>query len=306
MNSCSVRLTFANDDFYETFIEPRKINGDLPTLILRLLTAYAFNDNLAVEIDEYLDSQEDESSGVVQTRQAILNAIAHMNSINSVLESSDRALSGLADTPAPEETGTSGDINDIPMFTPDDKPVQVNQVASVPASDYSEVMKAIGALTGQVSSLTTSVSALVSGIKTGTIQSDMPVSSADLELPLSGTTEPVVNADTGSVVNADTGSVESLIVAPEVATGSAEVATGSADVTIGSDEVATGSAEVAGSVPEQAKTPSELAGAVTEQANNVPEPNKTQETGIANIPVEDEDDIFVPDFMSGMIESVNS
>lgn len=291
MNSCSVRLTFANDDFYETFIEPRKINGDLPTLILRLLTAYAFNDNLAVEIDEYLDSQEDESSGVVQTRQAILNAIAHMNSINSVLESSDRALSGLDDTPAPQETGTSGDINDIPMFTPDDKPVQVNQVASVPASDYSEVMKAIGALTGQVSSLTTSVSALVSGIKTGTIQPDIPVSSADLELPLSGTTEPVVNADTGSV--------EPLIVAPDATTGSAEVATGSA-------EVATGSAEVADSVPEQAKTPSELAGAVTEQANNVPEPNKTQETGIANIPVEDEDDIFVPDFMSGMIESVNS
>lgn len=277
MNSCSVRLTFANDDFYETFIEPRKINGDLPTLILRLLTAYAFNDNLAVEIDEYLDSQEDESSGVVQTRQAILNAIAHMNSINSVLESSDRALSGLSDTPAPKETGTSGDINDIPMFTPDDKPVQVNQVASVPASDYSEVMKAIGALTGQVSSLTTSVSALVSGIKTGTIQPDMPISSADLELPLSGTTEPVVNADTGSV--------EPLVVAPDATTGSAEVAD---------------------SVPEQAKTPSELAEAVTEQANNVPEPNKTQETGIVNIPVEDEDDIFVPDFMSGMIESVNS
>lgn len=298
MNSCSVRLTFANDDFYETFIEPRKINGDLPTLILRLLTAYAFNDNLAVEIDEYLDSQEDESSGVVQTRQAILNAIAHMNSINSVLESSDRALSGLADTPAPEETGTSGDINDIPMFTPDDKPVQVNQVASVPASDYSEVMKAIGALTGQVSSLTTSVSALVSGIKTGTIQPDMPVSSADLELPLSGTTEPVANADTGSV--------EPLIVAPDATTGSAEVATGSVEVATGSADVTTGSAEVADSVPEQAKTPSELAGAVTEQANNVPEPNKTQETGIANIPVEDEDDIFVPDFMSGMIESVNS
>ena len=312
MNSCSVRLTFANDDFYETFIEPRKINGDLPTLILRLLTAYAFNDNLAVEIDEYLDSQEDESSGVVQTRQAILNAIAHMNSINSVLESSDRALSGLADTPAPEETGTSGDINDIPMFTPDDKPVQVNQAASVPASDYSEVMKAIGALTGQVSSLTTSVSALVSGIKTGTIQPDMPVSSADLELPVSGTTEPVVNADTGSV--------EPLIVAPDATTGSSEVATGSADVTTGSDEVATGSAEVADSVPEQAKTsselagavteqaktPSELAGVVTEQADNVPEPNKTQETGIANASDEDEDDIFVPDFMSGMIESVNS
>lgn len=298
MNSCSVRLTFANDDFYETFIEPRKINGDLPTLILRLLTAYAFNDNLAVEIDEYLDSQEDESSGVVQTRQAILNAIAHMNSINSVLESSDRALSGLDDTPAPQEAGTSGDINDIPMFTPDDKPVQVNQVASVPASDYSEVMKAIGALTGQVSSLTTSVSALVSGIKTGTIQPDMPVSSADLELPLSGATEPVVNADTGSV--------EPLIVAPDVTTGSDEIVTGSADVAIGSAEADTGSAEVADSVPEQAKTPSELAGAVTEQANNVPEPNKTQETGIANIPVEDEDDIFVPDFMSGMIESVNS
>lgn len=298
MNSCSVRLTFANDDFYETFIEPRKINGDLPTLILRLLTAYAFNDNLAVEIDEYLDSQEDESSGVVQTRQAILNAIAHMNSINSVLESSDRALSGLADTPAPEETGTSGDINDIPMFTPDDKPVQVNQVASAPASDYSEVMKAIGALTGQVSSLTTSVSALVSGIKTGTIQPDMPVSSADLELPLSGATEPVVNADTGSV--------EPLVVAPDVTTGSDEVATGSAEVATGSADVTTGSAEVADSVPEQAKTPSELAGAVTEQANNVPEPNKTQETGIAVAPDEDEDDIFVPDFMSGMIESVNS
>lgn len=291
MNSCSVRLTFANDDFYETFIEPRKINGDLPTLILRLLTAYAFNDNLAVEIDEYLDSQEDESSGVVQTRQAILNAIAHMNSINSVLESSDRALSGLDDASTPQETGTSGDINDIPMFTPDDKPVQVNQVASVPASDYSEVMKAIGALTGQVSSLTTSVSALVSGIKTGTIQPDMPVSSADLVLPLSGATEPVVSADTGSV--------EPLVVAPDATTGSAEVATGSA-------EVATGSAEVADSVPEQAKTPSELVGAVTEQVNNVPELNKTQETGIANIPVEDEDDIFVPDFMSGMIESVNS
>lgn len=312
MNSCSVRLTFANDDFYETFIEPRKINGDLPTLILRLLTAYAFNDNLAVEIDEYLDSQEDESSGVVQTRQAILNAIAHMNSINSVLESSDRALSGLDDTPAPQETGTSGDINDIPMFTPDDKPVQVNQAASVPASDYSEVMKAIGALTGQVSSLTTSVSALVSGIKTGTIQPDMPVSSADLELPLSGTTEPVVNADTGSVEpliaapDATTGSAEVATGSADVTTGSAEVTTSSADVATGSVEVATGSAEVADSVSEQAKTPSELAGAVTERANNVPEPNKTQETGIAVASDEDEDDIFVPDFMSGMIESVNS
>ena len=270
MNSCSVRLTFTNDDFYETFIEPRKINGDLPTLVLRLLTAYAFNDNLAVEIDEYLDSQEDESSGVVQTRQAILNAIAHMNSINSVLESSDRALSGLSDTPAPQDTGTSGDINDIPMFTPDDKPVQVNQVASVPASDYSEVMKAIGALTGQVSSLTTSVSALVSGMKAGTIQSDMPAPSVDLELPV-----PVIASNPVEPV--------------ETATEQAEIAS----------EQAENSVEPVETVTEQV----ELA---TEPTENTPEPPETQETGTVKASDEDEDDIFVPDFMSGMIESVNS
>ena len=277
MNSCSVRLTFTNDDFYETFIEPRKINGDLPTLILRLLTAYAFNDNLAVEIDEYLDSQEDESSGVVQTRQAILNAIAHMNSINSVLESSDRALSGLSDTPAPQDTGTSGDINDIPMFTPDDKPVQVNQVASVPASDYSEVMKAIGALTGQVSSLTTSVSALVSGMKAGTIQSDMPAPSVDLELPV-----PVIASNPVEPV--------------ETATERTEIASEQAEI---ASEQVENSVEPVETVTEQV----ELA---TEPTENTPEPPETQETGTVKASDEDEDDIFVPDFMSGMIESVNS
>ena len=277
MNSCSVRLTFTNDDFYETFIEPRKINGDLPTLILRLLTAYAFNDNLAVEIDEYLDSQEDESSGVVQTRQAILNAIAHMNSINSVLESSDRALSGLSDTPAPQDTGTSGDINDIPMFTPDDKPVQVNQVASVPASDYSEVMKAIGALTGQVSSLTTSVSALVSEMKAGTIQSDMPAPSVDLELPV-----PVIASNPVEPV--------------ETATERTEIASEQAEI---ASEQAENSVEPVETVTEQV----ELA---TEPTENTPEPPETQETGTVKASDEDEDDIFVPDFMSGMIESVNS
>lgn len=262
MNSCSVRLTFANDDFYETFIEPRKINGDLPTLILRLLTAYAFNDNLAVEIDEYLDSQEDESSGVVQTRQAILNAIAHMNSINSVLESSDRALSDLDNTSAPQEAGTSGDISDIPMFTPDDKPIQRNNVAS----DYSEVMKAIGALTGQVSSLTTSVSALVSGIKTGAVLDTAP------ETPL----EPV------AVVSEQT----EAPVEPEK-TGAGQTEAPVEPVSVGT---------------EQAEIPVEPAKAGTEQAE-IPE---TQETGTAQASDEDEDDIFVPDFMSGMIESVNS
>ena len=284
MNSCSVRLTFTNDDFYETFIEPRKINGDLPTLILRLLTAYAFNDNLAVEIDEYLDSQEDESSGVVQTRQAILNAIAHMNSINSVLESSDRALSGLSDTPAPQDTGTSGDINDIPMFTPDDKPVQVNQVASVPASDYSEVMKAIGALTGQVSSLTTSVSALVSEMKAGTIQSDMPAPSVDLELPV-----PVIASNPVEPV-------ETATERTEIASEQAEIASEQAEI---ASEQAENSVEPVETVTEQV----ELA---TEPTENTPEPPETQETGTVKASDEDEDDIFVPDFMSGMIESVNS
>lgn len=262
MNSCSVRLTFANDDFYETFIEPRKINGDLPTLILRLLTAYAFNDNLAVEIDEYLDSQEDESSGVVQTRQAILNAIAHMNSINSVLESSDRALSDLDNTSAPQEAGTSGDISDIPMFTPDDKPVQANNVAS----DYSEVMKAIGALTGQVSSLTTSVSALVSGIKTGAVLDTAP------ETPL-----------------------EPVDAVPEQTEAPVE------PVSMGTERVDT-PVEPAKTGIEQTEIPAESAKVGTEQAE-IPE---TQETGTAQASDEDEDDIFVPDFMSGMIESVNS
>jgi len=216
-----------------------------------------------VEIDEYLDSQEDESSGVVQTRQAILNAIAHMNSINSVLESSDRALSGLADTPAPKETGTSGDINDIPMFTPDDKPVQVNQVASVPASDYSEVMKAIGVLTGQVSSLTTSVSALVSGIKTGVILDTAPENTLTAN---TGSPEPV--ADNTELVSDDT-----ELVAVDV---------------------------------EQANNSVEQDDSSPEQGDNLAEPTENQETGTAVAPDEDEEDIYVPDFMSGMIESVNS
>ena len=169
MNSCSVRLTFTDDEFYETFIEPRKINGDLPTLILRLLTAYAFNDSLAVEIDQYLDSQE-ENPSVTETRQAILNAIAHMNSINAILDSSDRALSEMENGSGVASEGfeMNFDAQALGNQVSDSQAQPASQAQPVreASSEYSDVMKALGTLTGQVSILATSVSDLVSCVKT--------------------------------------------------------------------------------------------------------------------------------------------
>lgn len=255
MNSCSVRLTFTDDEFYETFIEPRKINGDLPTLILRLLTAYAFNDSLAVEIDQYLDSQE-ENPSVTETRQAILNAIAHMNSINAILDSSDRALSEMENGSGVASEGFEmnfdAQVLDNQVSDSQAQPVSQAQPASQAqpvreaSSEYSDVMKALGTLTGQVSILATSVSDLVSCVKApnGVVQIVTDEGIPEITEPESSLT-------------------------PDMQEQPQEQARG------------TDMAQIAESEPD------------------------TQEAEVQADELQDEEDVFVPDFMTSMIESVN-
>ena len=97
MHSCSVKLTFSDDDFYNNFIDPRRINGELPTLVLRLLTAYATNDELACQIDQYVDRGDPE---VYEARELLLSALTGLNTLSSMTA---QALEANADALAEDE-----------------------------------------------------------------------------------------------------------------------------------------------------------------------------------------------------------
>lgn len=121
MNSCSVKLTFSDDDFYYNFIDPRRINGELPTLVLRLLTAYATNDELACQIDQYVDRGDPE---VYEARELLLSALTGLNTLSAMtkqaLEANDAIANGDADT----------DGEDAPSGTDDDDAVDIDAMMS--------------------------------------------------------------------------------------------------------------------------------------------------------------------------------
>lgn len=115
MNSCSVKLTFSDDDFYYNFIDPRRINGELPTLVLRLLTAYATNDELACQIDQYVDRGDPE---VYEARELLLSALTGLNTLSAMtkqaLEANDAVANGDTDTDGEDApSGIDDDAVDI-------------------------------------------------------------------------------------------------------------------------------------------------------------------------------------------------
>lgn len=115
MNSCSVKLTFSDDDFYYNFIDPRRINGELPTLVLRLLTAYATNDELACQIDQYVDRGDPE---VYEARELLLSALTGLNTLSAMtkqaLEANDAIANGDTDTDGEDApSGIDDDAVDI-------------------------------------------------------------------------------------------------------------------------------------------------------------------------------------------------
>lgn len=110
MNSCSVKLTFSDDDFYYNFIDPRRINGELPTLVLRLLTAYATNDELACQIDQYVDRGDPE---VYEARELLLSALTGLNTLSAMtkqaLEANDAIANGDTDTDGDDTADAADD-----------------------------------------------------------------------------------------------------------------------------------------------------------------------------------------------------
>lgn len=121
MNSCSVKLTFSDDDFYYNFIDPRRINGELPTLVLRLLTAYATNDELACQIDQYVDRGDPE---VYEARELLLSALTGLNTLSAMtkqaLEANDAIANGDTDT----------DGEDAPSDIDDDDAIDIDAMMS--------------------------------------------------------------------------------------------------------------------------------------------------------------------------------
>lgn len=105
MNTISVKLTFADDEFYDWFVEPHKVNGELPNLVIRLLTAYANNSELAYQIDQYLD--KDTEPEAFEAREAIMQAIMQLNSLEATasqeLEALDDDNQGLDDQNTSED-----------------------------------------------------------------------------------------------------------------------------------------------------------------------------------------------------------
>lgn len=185
MNSISVKLTIANDELYDSFIEPRKINGELPTLVLRLLTAYATNDDLAYQIDQFLDKDVDPE--VCEARDAILRAISRINGVDASVSQELESLNTEGTVDETEEfdlvTGDEASV-DLPAAWLDDAPqtksvftqsdtstVAQSEASSSKHFDTSTqsessnnaVLQSIDALAAQVSALTSVVTMLVQG-----------------------------------------------------------------------------------------------------------------------------------------------
>ena len=188
MKTVNIKVTVADDEFYDWFIEPHKINGELPNLVIRLLTAYANNSELAYQIDQFLD--KDAEPEAFEMREAILQAITQLNSLEAT---ANQELEALSDTDtAPEEdeddiiiTSPTGDSD---IFTPESvaknissmigltdavpdepipepqKPVEQPSVAVPVASNTefeSKIFSALDTLTNQISNLTSAVTQMV-------------------------------------------------------------------------------------------------------------------------------------------------
>lgn len=198
MKKISIQVTLVDESFYDWFIEPRQATGELPSLVLRLLTAYANNDELAFQIDQYLDEQDNPEA--YDTRQKILDALARLNTMDARV---DQELEAMSDEEDASDSDEDDDF-DIDMSVPsgadtsagakmtepwveeaiDDKrfsftpesvsqsltkrlspveeepsaPVEAVPPVSVAPEFESRVFEAIGALTTQISQLTQAVS----------------------------------------------------------------------------------------------------------------------------------------------------
>lgn len=105
MKKISIQVTLTDESFYDWFIEPRQATGELPSLVLRLLTAYANNDELACQIDQYLDAQDNPE--VYETRQQILDVLAQLNAMDARVDQELESIDGS------DETSTSEDDDDV-------------------------------------------------------------------------------------------------------------------------------------------------------------------------------------------------
>lgn len=134
MKTVSVKLTFTDDDWYDWFIEPKKINNELPNLVLRLLRAYSDNEELALEIDQFLDRETEPE--VYETRAAIAEALNRLNNLDNAISQDIAALDG-------EVEGSSG-----VSFNEDDDDVVVTDsdgnFAYTPESVIADLGAAVG------------------------------------------------------------------------------------------------------------------------------------------------------------------
>lgn len=112
MKKISIQVAITDDSFFEWFIEPRQASGELPNLVLRLLTAYANNDKLACELDQYLDEQENPE--VYAARQKILDALAQLNAMDA---SVDQELESLNSEEFGEAAGEDDDDDEFDIVT---------------------------------------------------------------------------------------------------------------------------------------------------------------------------------------------
>lgn len=238
MNSISVRLTFTDDKLYDNFIEPRKVNGDLPTLVLRLLTAYATNDELAYQIDQFLD--KDSEPDVCAARDAIMRAVARLNGVDAAVSQELEAMNEGTTTSEDEEFDLVSGEPDLVSEEPDTfvglpkewtdnspKPVALeasqsamsqtvqsqSNMGATPVDNNNVVLQSINALTSQVATLTSAITMLVQGggisVAQQGVRIDAPVStSVNVENPVENV-ENLASPVENSVENVDTGFAQS-------------------------------------------------------------------------------------------------
>lgn len=187
MKTVNIKVTVADDEFYDWFIEPHKINGELPNLVIRLLTAYANNSELAYQIDQFLD--KDAEPEAFEMREAILQAITQLNSLEAT---ANQELEALSDTDtAPEEDeddiiitsptgedvytpesvaknigsmiGLTDNTPEEPIPEPQMPYEQPSMTAPVARNDEFEgkIFSALDTLTSQISNLTSAVTQMV-------------------------------------------------------------------------------------------------------------------------------------------------
>ena len=134
MKTVSVKLTFTDDDWYDWFIEPKKINNELPNLVLRLLRAYSDNEELALEIDQFLDRETEPE--VYETRAAIAEALNRLNNLDNTISQDIAAL----DSEADDSSGVSFNEDDDDVVVTDSD----GNFAYTPESVIADLGAAVG------------------------------------------------------------------------------------------------------------------------------------------------------------------